>query len=687
MREASTDDRTWEIIEQLHSSQCKAQCVLEYMKDGAWVYLQDLDTETGLTWNEDVVIDKTGKFSLLPKTSSLKFKVINIAGKYSEGSGTDYEGDFDLGTRLRLKAGYILDDSGSTGDESYTLSGATKYYIKDSSTSLVVDMTGGENDTVTYFDDLFETLYDSETYDDSHYTPAAAFILNSADFLKSGYTHINNFMITADNTNGTIYYRLAENTTGGGSVGSWINAGATENGTKTISVKDSGRYLQIGVIYDGIGWDGDQTVSSITVNKEDRVEWIYRSCFLLDTPSYDDPKDGVIPSIACTARDAWKRAISTDYNSPDISAGVAPDTLIKAVLDIAGIEYTASSIADLSAFGDLTNSYDDVKKCSEVLENIMQWITQYGESRYRMYLKYDATKDDNVCYVEKKPTAYEAVFVQNYRYYEKIGSRKRNYDKMLQRVVAYDEEVSRDSEILLNGTQNFTSTGDVTYSWINEAGYKRVTYDSSGSSADFSMVIKECNTSVTSGSTPNIVFTITGTTIDVDIKVYGCEWSASDPIFEGEYINLENQTDKKGVTVKIENPYFASGTDAEVKKFVEAFGDDYGTPSVEIGNLQYPYLNLIDDLNDPDLIWSKLAFTDDIFAITGKQYKWSENPGDMTTYKLIDTGLDFSDLGDIIYDEPSKLIQYDNGFVYDMKFGPQATDAEIEAGTVYEYDV
>jgi len=258
---------------------------------------------------------------------------------------------------------------------------------------------------------------------------------------------------------------------------------------------------------------------------------------------------------------------------------------------------------------------------------------------------------------------------------------------MLQRVVAYDEEVSKDSEILLNGTQNFTSTGDVTYSWINEAGYKRVTYDSSGSSADFSMVIKECNTSVTSGSTPNIVFTITGTTIDVDIKVYGCEWSASDPIFEGEYINLENQTDKKGVTVKIENPYFASGTDADVKKFVEAFGDDYGTPSVEIGNLQYPYLNLIDDLNDPDLVFSKLAFTDDIFAIVGKTYKWSEKPGDFTTYKLVDTGIDLSDLSDIIYDAPSNLIDYDHGFIYDMKFGPQATDEEIEAGTVYKYDV
>jgi hypothetical protein len=656
------------------------------MKDGEWVYLEDLDAQKGLTWNEDTIIDKTGNFSLLPKTSSLSFKVLNKAGKYSDGSGTDYEGDFDLGTRLRLRAGYLLDETGSSGDEPISFGTATKYYIKDDSTDLVVDITGAESDSITYFDDLFETFYDSENYNDSHYTPAAAFILNSTDFFKSGYTHVNNFKVTADNTDGIIYYRMAENIYGGQSASSWVNAGATVNGTKTISVNDSNRYLQMAVVYDAMPW-GSQTVNSITINKEERVEWIYRSCFVLDTPSFDDPKVGIIPSITCTARDAWKRAIDTEYNMADVGSGVPVSFLTKNILDNAGILYTSESIADLSSFGFIDITYKETKKCSQILEYIMQWISRIGETRYRMYLKYDTVTDDNICFIEEKPTDYKAVFVQNYRYYEKIGSRKKNYDKMLQRVVAYDETVAKDAEILLNGTQNFTSTGDVTYEWTNEAGYKRVVYDSSGSSADFNMVIKEINTAITSGGLPNIVFTITGTTINVDIKVYGCEWSSGDPVVEGEYINLENQTDKKGVTIKIENPFLASGTDVDVKQIVEAFGEDYGVPNVEISNLQYPYLNLIDDLNDPDLIWSKLAFTDDIFAVTGKSYRWSENPNDSTTYKLIDTGLDLSDLTDIIYDDPSQLLHYDNGFVYDMKFSPQATDEEIEAGTVYTYDV
>lgn len=691
MRTASTDERTWEIIEQLHGSNCKAQCMLEYYNDG-WVYLEDLDTESGLSWDESSQIDKTGNFPLLPKSASLSFNVININGKYSDGSGTEYENVLDLGTRLRLKGGYKLNSVGETITETIDINSninTLKYYMSDSSNNVVLD-SGGDND-ITYFNDLFATFYDTETYGDSNYTPAAAFI-QTIDNIKDGFKLSKSFKITNNSTNGTIYYRVFSNlntvSTLERATSYWTNAGSTINGSVTVDVNSDKRYLQVAVVYDGIDWSGGDQITSLTVDTASYVEWVYTTCFLMDTPSFSDPREGLLPMISCKARDVWKRVLDTDYNTEDISAGVTADTFIKKILTVAGVSYTSTSIADLSSFGNLSYNFNETKKCYEILEYVMQWITRSSEKNYRMYIKYDETTDDNICYVEEKPDAYEAVFVQNYRYYEKIGSRKKTYDKLLQRVTVVDDDLSHDEEILLNGVQNVTSSGEYKYTWTNEAGYKRVVYDSTGSSSDFAITIKEINTGVTDPvDGPNVVFTITGTTINVDISVYGCEWSASDPSVEAEYINLANMTDKKGVTITIENPYFKSGTDADVKDIAEGFGADYGNPSVEIGNLVYPYLNLIDDLNDPVLIWSRLFFNDDIFAVTAKSYRWSENPNDGTNYKLIDTGINFSDLGTIIYDSGTELIKYDNGFVYDMNFGPQATEAEIDAGTIHTYDV
>jgi len=694
MRTASTDDRTWEIIEQLHGSNCKAECILEYYKDDEWIYLDDLDTEKGLSWNEDAQIDKTGNFSLLPKASSLTFNVINRNGKYSYGSGTDTDGVLDLDTRLRLRGGYKLQSSSAGVNTDIDINSDTytkKYYMADSSGDLAIDSTGAENSDITYFSDLFDVFYDTETYDDSTYTPAAAFI-QTIEYYKDGFTDVKSLTVSANHTNGTIYYRAISNLNEAENIRAdssyWTSAGATVNGDKTINVNQSKRYLQVAVIFDGIGWAEGQQITGISTYTGSYIEWIYTTCFLMDVPSFNDPRPGLMPMITCSARDAWKRVLDTDFNSDDISAGVTPDAMIKRVLDIAGITYDSSSIADLSAFGNLDFVFKETKKCFEILEYVMQWITRSSELNYRMYLKYDSTIDNNICYVEEKPESYEAVFVQNHRYYEKIGSRRKSYDKLLQRVTVLDENVSHDEEILLNAVQNTTSSGEYKYKWTNEAGYKRVSYDSSGSSSDFSMVIKEINTAITDPvDGPNIVFTITGSAVDVDISVYGCEWTAADPTVEAEYINLENQVDKKGVNITIENPYFVSGTDTDVKDIAEGFGDDYGTPDVEIGNLVYPYLNLIDDLNDPILIWSRLFFDDDIFAITGKSYRWSEKPNDGTNYKMIDTGINFSDLSDINYDNKTGLIVYDHGLIYDMNFGPQATEAEIDAGTIHTYDV
>ncbi len=59
---------------------------------------------------------------------------------------------------------------------------------------------------------------------------------------------------------------------------------------------------------------------------------------------------------------------------------------------------------------------------------------------------------------------------------------------------------------------------------------------------------------------------------------------------------------------------------------------------------------------------------------------------DSSTFDIQDTGNDFADTGDFIYDRDrppvnGEIFQYDTGFLYDEADGPQATDAQIDANT------
>jgi hypothetical protein len=151
------------------------------------------------------------------------------------------------------------------------------------------------------------------------------------------------------------------------------------------------------------------------------------------------------------------------------------DELIKEIADQINLPYTASSIADLSAFGDITwaDGLADLDTADEVYELCMQKILSTG---YQMYLKYDETEDENILFVTAKPSALEADGAFNYKNYINIGSTRKNNDKMLQRIsIISDQQVVNAKEQLAQTA--YTTTGAKTMSWSGNAIYKDISID------------------------------------------------------------------------------------------------------------------------------------------------------------------------------------------------------------------
>jgi len=89
-------------------------------------------------------------------------------------------------------------------------------------------------------------------------------------------------------------------------------------------------------------------------------------------------------------------------------------------------------------------------------------------------------------------------------------------------------------------------------------------------------------------------------------------------------------------------------------------------------------LHLLLEQNDMALLWSRWTYTDDLFFITGIKYHYdkAKKPNDNTSFNLDDSGINFSNIGDFIYDD---VMDYDKGYVRDMVHGVAATQAEAEA--------
>lgn len=475
MNEASTEDNTAYISRCLNSTYCFAVLKLDYFDDATetWIEAVDLDEGKGVDWDEKSKRTKYANWGRTPLNSNISFSIINDGSKYSAGSGEAEEGIFKLNTRIRLRGGYAIPAPES--EQTTILSASFFYYTKFSVDKVILDIAGTAS-TDIYFSDFFPVYGSPLLYTaDPPYQPSGYVVqVIERDLLNC----FDGFRInTADTGVFDVYYRYSSSGADTGLDSSdWISLG-TSNGEKTFSLPNSvTRFLYVAIIYDGTDWGPSSFVDEITaIGDGAQVDFFYKRAFYLDSPSFTDPPVGQFPVINCGGRDVFKRFGETNIQSSDLSAGVSLDALIKQVADKANVKYSATSIIDLSDFGNRTleQGFEKPVKALDVLEMVMQIANKStgSNARYQMYTAYDDTFNDNILFVAQIPTTLLADFVFNYRHYISIGDRKENYDKALKRITVISDKNPVSAEKLIS--TDGPVSGPVTATFATNNNYKR----------------------------------------------------------------------------------------------------------------------------------------------------------------------------------------------------------------------
>ncbi len=677
MKDLSTAEKTADYIYRLRQSQGHSFTKAEYTDDtGADIVISDLQYPISIVKKGKK--PKYANINYTPAAATCSFGVINKDGIYSpKNTGSSFNEVFKRDRVVKFYDGKYNPTGDTATSESLdlTTSDHFHYFTKVSGSNVGLDISNTGGNTDDYFSDIITPKYDSETYDDSTYSPEGYVVFKKTLGATLEWT-ITQLSVTCNNTNGTIYYRFGNSETemkGAGNSTGWTNAGSTANGTSTIAIANKTGFtrIYIAVIFETGLWGSGMEVSDVSITYQNHIEWVILGTFYLDDPDIEDHQSPKISTLNVTGRNAWKKALETRLNIEDLTSqsagGMSIDDLIKDLADKANISYGASTIADLSSYGNrtLTSGYDKEEKIEKVIEDIMQII---GKD-YRMYIG-----DDNLLYVTARPSTYSADIVFNFRRY--IDARQRFVsDTQLQRFGITDKQgVLTAAQNLASAT--YSTTGTKTLSWSGNAIAKYVQYTVNSGDAVISSVDMK-------NESADVV--ITGTSIDISIAIWGCKYSSGAPTYQGESVNWANLDSGDGVTSRVVNPLVIS--DAECETISDNFIADYGLPDYNV-DLKDSYINALVEINDIAMFVSDDFFEDGLYSVIGITYTMDSEVSKNATFFLQDTGLNFSDQGSFLYDRDFydttvTAIDYDIGNIYDANYAIGASASEIGTSQYY----
>jgi hypothetical protein len=633
------------LLERLKSSRCDVWAFVYRWNGSTWDEIQDIDSKAGVNWNKNSLKKKFANYAFMPEPSTISFTVNNENGKYSEGSGTASEGWFDNDTKVKLLAGYIHNEPYTTESSiipvgSFTDGGDGYYYYQyqiDRKHKYFKELVLTYTNDITLQYRVFNSEIHKDYYDD--------------------WTTIEEVAETG---------RLVDDSGGALTDGSGF---LIDTATDTVNIENNYEYIQMRIP------SADLTdLTSVTITLNDYFVDLYTDVYYLDTPEFTEPNDPAIPKVKCKGRDSAKYLINSELQPWDYTGDTLTE-MIKRVLDQNGVKYTASSISNFTTIATRDNDVNitQPKQSTWLLERFLQIGTLEGA--HNVYIDYDSVEDDNVFYVQPKPTALIADYVLDYRNYQSIGSRKKNYDKLLKRITVQTENQSSEPE-----ESKYTNTFASDQTALKVAlgsdlnFFHRVEVSGAGSldaieiENDYDLTQTYAHLTITAPLT---------------ITIYGCSWSgtpATPPNWSGEGISAQNATFKKGNDVKIENPFLNSSTEA--RTIAQFLTGENGTPIDEATNIVYPYNNLFLQINDMVMLWSRYVFLDDLRYITGINYSWKLDNGikHSSVFNCSDSGKDFYDNYNFTYDEDGLI--YEQGLIWDMGIStPQSTDAEIDSAT------
>ena len=666
MKSASTPDRTEEILYDIvGGSRSKPIAKLEYSQDQGASFTEFGDVKT-LSFSKSNNNTQYNKFILVPPSSTLSSSFDNKAEKYSPGAGGEFDGILRRNLLVRPSLGYQMTDANETTNSFAVSNYKTLYHTKIFGSTIVNDIASASS-----FSGLLGitdnwALYDSETYDDSTYTPDGYWLSNISEYSDlNGSLKLTSLNMTSDNVNIYAYYRAsdAQSELTNNSI-SFTSLGALAVGVNTLTLPDiTERFFQFAIVFDTGSW-GTGSVSAMSITQETYYEYFSAGEFLVDRPSFSSAFGNYSASIS--ARDKFKKALETKVSSPSYTSSTDVALILRDACDSAGLshndgvelipdtEYTVT-IADDDNFKDI----QAIKLFNEVM-TYLNW----KNANYRIEL----TDDGHVQLVIKDSTVNTADWQLDYRWNLLAISKAYESDNLAQRITVLAKSHTVETKTRLE-TQNYTSVqSGTTLSWSNDALYKEIIVTVNSGDGVFTLNTTEND---------SINFNITGTVIDVDVTVKGNELKASQP-FIGESIYYTNAEFNDGITHKIINRLVQS--DAECRDIAKAMTDRYGNPEWVV-TAKLPYNPLL-ELGDRLLIFEKYTYTNTIYRIDNISPSYSADGASLyMSLKLTDLGSDFTNFQ---WDRNNVLnggtqsgaddLKYDTGLLWDQSLFPANED-------------
>ncbi len=679
MKQLATPEDTFEITQRVKSSQGHSFTQAFYVDDnGDDILFEDLQYPINIKKDTQPPIYANVNYE--PAVASGSFNVINEQGIYSpKNTGSTLN---DILVRDRVFKFFDLQKTRLVKPEQceeILLLGSFLYFTKlDPSNDVILDIANASGNTEDFFNDLFDTDYDSEFYDDSEYDPQGYFI-KTTDRGNNKIERWTKIKVTANSVDGDIYWRAgnsekdlnaqASDTT------SWNFAGATINGVKTVTISiKNAKTLQVAVVYRAALWSDPIKVSNIELCFVPLVEKILLATLFLDDPNFKERASPSLSVIKVTGRNAYKRALETKINIKDLSledggSGQLLQDFIKDVATAAKITFTASSIADLTSFGRRTNNlvYEEEVSINVIFTDIMMIIGR----TFRMFID-----DSNVLFVQLRPTEFLASWVFDFRNYIK-ADQKFVGERQLQRFTILTDQQVLDATVILD-TDTFTTAGSKSLTWAGKAIVKVLSITAN---TGFTVSnVKYLNTSAT--------FDLTGSG-SITLQITGNRFKSMDSKFIGEAVDFTNLQAGDGFTIREINPLIIS--DTEAKDRAEDYISEFGKPEFNV-TIRDAYSNPLPEINDFVLLVSQDFFEDTLYEQIGTEFDYKSEVDKHTIFKLLDTGKKFTDEGAIIYDRDFfdssvPKIQHDIGHIYDSDEKIGITREELEAKQTFIEDL
>lgn len=658
---STSERREYILYEAVDGSQSKPLAGLMYLDDAG--VKQWADDVTSITVSKGKRNKQYGKFLLMPPVFTVSAAMSNKDEIYSPG-GT-LENVLDINRKLYPYMGYLTDTAVDTA-KSFVLASARQFYHTVVSGTTIISSSSNVSPALTTFKHLpgitdSWMIYDAETYDDGYYAPAGYY---ESEILRIRDIYIGEkpkqIKVTSTTTKVDIYYRISNDKTDiENNITSFVLLGTCAVGanTWTMPTITNERYIQLAFVFNDSTY-GESAVSAPQLVYDDYSELFEQGEYLLDAPSFSSQRGNYIASFS--GRDNLKRALETKVSTPDISSPTDIATIIRNIATRAKMPWTATSIPLTTYTTSSADGYTN-RKALDCFEECVQYLNTFDD--YRLWIDVDG----NLTLGIKQTDVTGADWVVNYRYNAKTLQKQKTADMLLQRIMASNDSITMNAETQLD-TDNFTTTGNKTLSWVTAAVNKR--WEVTVNSGD-AVVTYVSNTAT------SMTFSVTGTTIDVDITVHGCTIDSPPACYAEEY-NATQYEDGEGITHEIVNRYLTSTDAADLCARMAA---DYGTPEYTV-SVEIP-LNPLIELNDRLLVMEKNTNTKTIYVVESISHSFAaKGAAAKTSLSLRDIGFTYAsyvyDRGDIV---GLTDMQYDNGFVYEYDIWP------LEDTATYPHDV